>query len=66
MTHGLGLRPFATALRAMRPAAIMTEGFEVLVHEVIEAIATSPFWMSKSPRKSVETCTGLPFVFSVT
>ncbi len=44
----------------------MTEGFEVLVHEVIEAIATSPFWMSKSPRKSVETCTGLPFVFSVT
>ena len=43
----------------------MTEGFDVFVHEVIEAMATSPFVNSKSPRKSVETGTGLPFVFSV-
>jgi len=32
-------------LRASRPAAIITEGLEVLVHEVIEAMATCP-WSS--------------------
>ena len=33
--------------------------------EVIEAMATSPFSMSKSPRKSVDTATGSLTVFSV-
>lgn len=42
LTHGLAESPFATALRARRPAASMTEGFEVLVHEVIAAMATCP------------------------
>ncbi len=43
----------------------MTDGLEVLVQEVIEAMATSPFLMSKSPRKSVETSTGFCSVLSV-
>ena len=34
-----------TALRASSPAASMTEGFDVLVHEVIAAIVTAP-WSS--------------------
>ena len=38
----------ATALRASRPAAISTLGFEVLVQEVIAAITTSPWPTSKS------------------
>ena len=41
-THGLATRPRSTALRASRPAAIITEGLEVLVQEVIEAIETMP------------------------
>src|SRR5580693_853599 len=41
-THGLGLRPLAAALRASSPAATMTLGFDVLVHEVMAAITTSP------------------------
>ena len=53
MTHGLALRPFFTALRASRPAASMTDGFEVFVHDVIAAIVTAPwssvnFWPSSS------------------
>src|SRR6187551_2083647 len=42
-TQGFEVRPLATALRASRPAPISTEGFEVLVQEVIAAIATSPW-----------------------
>src|SRR6202034_903497 len=42
-THGFDLRPLATALRASRPAAIITLGFEVLVQDVIAAITTSPW-----------------------
>ena len=41
-THGLRVRPRSTALRASRPAATITDGFEVLVHEVIAAITTAP------------------------
>src|SRR6202012_3279589 len=47
-THGLAFRPFAAALRASRPAPISTLGLEVLVHEVIAAITTSPWPRSKS------------------
>src|SRR5947209_1045180 len=43
LTHGLTLRPAAAALRAKRPAAIITLGFEVLVHDVIAAMTTSPW-----------------------
>ena len=42
-THGLLRKPFSTAFLARRAAPIITEGFEVLVHEVIDAIATAPF-----------------------
>src|ERR1700691_5862482 len=41
-THGLAVRPFATALRASSPAAIITFGLDVLVHDVMAAITTSP------------------------
>ncbi len=42
LTHGFVLRPLATALRASRPAASMTLGLDVFVHDVIAAITTSP------------------------
>src|SRR5579864_6603317 len=42
-THGFGVRPFARALRATRPAATSTDGLDVLVHDVIAAITTSPW-----------------------
>src|SRR5690606_4373028 len=48
LTHGLVFRPLATALRARRPAAISTLGLEVFVQEVIAAMATSPWPISKS------------------
>ena len=40
--HGLTLSPCSTAFLASRPAASITIGFEVLVHEVMAAITTSP------------------------
>src|SRR3954471_22889224 len=46
-TQGFAARPFAAALRASRPAPISTLGLEVLVHEVIAAITTSPWPRSK-------------------
>src|ERR671937_2829318 len=42
-THGLTSRPRCTALRASRPAPIITSGFEVLVQLVIAAMTTSPW-----------------------
>src|SRR6478609_11022268 len=41
LTQGFVFRPLATALRARRPAAISTDGLEVLVQDVMAAIATS-------------------------
>src|SRR5262245_30638034 len=52
-THGLGLSPRAAALRASRPAAIMTLGLDVLVHDVMAAITTSPW-----PRSCLRAATG--------
>src|ERR1700722_11327730 len=43
LTHGFAVSPLAAALRASSPAATITEGFEVLVHDVIAAITTSPW-----------------------
>jgi hypothetical protein len=43
---------------ASRAAPIITEGFEVLVHEVIAAIATAP-WSTSTSCPSIETVTGL-------
>ena len=42
LTHGLRDRPFSTAFLASSAAPIMTEGLEVLVHEVIAAMVTAP------------------------
>ena len=38
LTQGFTFRPFATAFLAIRPAPMSTEGLEVLVQEVIDAI----------------------------
>src|ERR1700742_3805384 len=43
LTQGLTLRPLARALRARRPAPMRTDGFDVLVHDVIAAMTTSPW-----------------------
>src|SRR3954469_15515280 len=43
LTHGLTSRPRCTALRARRPAPIITSGFEVLVQLVMAAMTTSPW-----------------------
>src|SRR6218665_2941666 len=42
-THGFVFRPLATALRARSPAAMSTEGLDVLVQDVMAAMATSPW-----------------------
>ena len=42
MTVGRDRSPRATAFRASSPAPTITVGLEVLVHEVIAAIATDP------------------------
>ena len=47
LTHGLRCRPFSTAFLASRAAPIITDGFDVFVHEVIAAIATAP-WSSSN------------------
>ena len=47
LTQGFVLRPFLTALRARRPAPIITLGFEVFVQEVMAAMTTSPWPRSK-------------------
>ena len=41
-THGLTFNPRLTALRATRPAPIITLGFEVFVQLVIAATTTAP------------------------
>src|SRR5260370_3291279 len=45
-THGFDLRPFSTAFFARSPAAIITEGLEVLVQLVMAAITTEPSFRS--------------------
>src|ERR1700743_1720988 len=56
LTQGFAVRPLAAALRASRPAPISTLGLEVLVHEVIAAITTSPW-----PRSKLRFSTGYRF-----
>src|SRR3954451_565419 len=55
-THGLVVRPFLTALRARRPAASITDGFDVFVQLVMAAITTCPW--SRSKRVPSESVTG--------
>ena len=53
-THGLTARPRSTAFLASRPAPIITDGFDVFVHEVIAAITTCPWsslvWLPSASR----------------
>src|SRR5689334_17251815 len=58
LTHGLRSRPRSTAFLARRAAPSITDGFEVLVHDVIAAIATAP-WSSSNSLPSTDTLTGL-------
>ena len=57
-THGLRCKPFSKAFFATKPAAIITLGLEVLVHEVIAAITTAPFFNCKSCPSTVQTMLG--------
>ena len=45
LTHGLRVSPRAAAFLAIRPAPTITEGLDVLVHDVIAAIVTAPWPM---------------------
>src|SRR3954454_808441 len=56
-THGLRLRPRSTAFLASSAAPIITDGLEVLVHDVIAAIATAP-WSTSTSSPSMATVTG--------
>src|ERR1035437_2106308 len=42
LTHALVVTPRSTAALATRPAATSTDGFDVLVHEVMAATVTAP------------------------
>ena len=46
MTHGLGRSPSSSAFLATSPAATISAGFDVFVHDVIAEITTEP-----SPRR---------------
>ena len=58
-THGLRVRPRSTAFLASSAAPIITDGFDVLVHEVMAAIATAPWSSSNCVPSSSVTDTGL-------
>src|SRR3954469_1604401 len=70
LTHGLLDRPLSTAFFATSAAPIITDGFDVLVHEVIAAMTTAPrsTWDSWPSREavagfdgpSVSACFGAP------
>jgi len=47
-TQGFEVRPLSTAFFASSAAASITDGFEVFVHDVIEAITTCPWSSSVS------------------
>src|ERR1035441_6460892 len=57
-TQGLLDSPASTALRASSAAPTMTDGFEVLVHEVMAAMATEPSSAEVFVPLSRVTCTG--------
>src|SRR5215467_14971477 len=57
-THGLRSRPASTALRASSAAPTITDGLEVLVHEVMAAITTEPWSTAVLVPSSRVTWTG--------
>ena len=52
LTHGFDFKPFSTAFLASNAAPIITDGLEVFVHEVIDAITTSPFLTRVEPAET--------------
>src|SRR4051795_7848133 len=58
LTHGLRFNPRSTAFFATRAAPIITDGFDVLVHEVMAAITTAPWSTSVSVPSSSTTRAG--------
>ena len=59
LTHGLRCSPFSTAFLASRAAPIITDGLEVLVHDVIAAIVTAPWSISNFVPSESSTWVGL-------
>src|SRR5436305_12847430 len=57
-THGLRCRPRSTAFFASSPAPTITNGLDVLVHEVMAATTTAP-WSSSNVSPSTVTFAGL-------
>src|SRR3954454_20613282 len=55
--HGFRRSPRSTAFFAIRPAPIITCGFDVFVHDVIAAITTDP-WSSSNCSPSSSAVTG--------
>src|SRR4051794_32555942 len=65
LTQGLVVRPLSTALRASRPAASITDGFDVFVQLVMAAMTTWPWSMlNDEPSRSATGATflGRPLV----
>src|SRR6185295_1716192 len=62
LTHGLLVRPLSTAFFATSAAPIITDGLDVLVHEVIAAMTTAPWstWNSWPSRVTVAGLDGRP------
>src|SRR5690242_8907511 len=48
LTHGLRASPFSTAFFASSAAATITDGLDVLVHDVIAAMTTAPWSRTQS------------------
>ena len=53
---GSTVRPASTAFLASRPAPIITLGFDVLVHDVMAAISTSPLPIVRSGSAGCSGC----------
>src|SRR4029453_7693764 len=58
-THGLRFSPFSTAFFASSAAPTITDGLDVLVHEVMAAMTTAPWSSSHFVPSSSVTCVGL-------
>ena len=58
LTQGLRSRPASTAFLASSAAPTMTDGLEVLVHEVMAAMTTEPWSTSVSVPSSRVTLVG--------
>ena len=62
-THGFFSSPCCRAFRATKPAPIITKGLEVLVQEVIAAMATAPSEISNFSSPTCIQTAFIPFSF---